>query len=152
MNPATLAELLDAIAVQLRTVLEAAAPELGFHIEAGLFRSAELPAINIYPTSRALTQDFGGFGDLYGGWPMAIRVAVSPADIEAGESLLWSLMDDSTDPLSIILALDSDHSLGGVADDVTWGDWAGYQDFSPPDDSGVFVGSTLPLLVVKARS
>lgn len=152
MNPATLAELLDAIADQLRTVLITAAPELGFHIEAGLFRSAEMPAINIYPTSRALTQDFAAFGDLYGGWPVAIRAAVSPADIEAGEDLLWALMDDSTDPLSIILALDSDHTLGGVADDVAWGDWAGYQDFGPPDVAGTYVGSTLPLLVVKARS
>ena len=147
MAEATLSELLTAIRDQLEDQLDFD----GLHVEAGLFRSAEMPAINIYPSSRALTQDLAAFGDLYGGWPIAIRVAVSPADITSGEELLWSFMDDTGD-LSIIAALDYDHTLGGIADDLAWGDWAGYQDFSPPDEGGRFVGSTLPILVAKARS
>jgi hypothetical protein len=146
----TLAELLQAVADQIQTAI-ADVTDVTVHVEPGLFRSAEMPSINVYPTARVLTQDFAGFNDLYGGWPMTVRVAVSPADIEAGESLLWEFMDEAA-PLSIIAALDSDHSLGGIADDLVWGDWAGYLDFSPPDEAGRYVGSTLPLLVAKAHS
>lgn len=148
MAEATLAQLLTAVADLLRDTLTFD----GLHVQPGLFRSAEMPAINIYPAARALTQDLAAFGDLYGGWPMNIRVAVSPADIEAGENLLWAFMDDSTDPLSVIAALDSDHTLGGIADDLAWGDWAGYQDFGPIDEPGKFIGSTLPIIVAKAGS
>lgn len=151
MAEATLAELLDAVAGQIRDTL-ADVTDITVHVESGLFRSAEMPAVNVYPAARALTQDLAGFNDLYGGWPMNIRVAVSPADIDAGESLLWAFMDDSTDPLSIIAALDFDHTLGGVADDLAWGDWAGYQDFGPLDEPGKFIGSTLPIIVAKAHS
>jgi hypothetical protein len=146
----TLENLLDAVAAQLRTAL-AAATDLTVHVEAGLFRSAEMPAINVYPAKAAVRGEFAGFGDLYDPWSMNIRVAVSPADIEAGESLLWAFMDDIGD-LSIVAALDGDHTLGGIADDVAWGDWAGYQDFSPPDEAGRYVGSTLPVIVAKAHS
>ncbi len=146
----TLANLLDGVTDQIRDVI-ADVTDVTVHVESGLFRSAEMPSINVYPTARALTQDLAGFGDLYGGWPMTVRVAVSPADIQAGESLLWEFMDDMA-PLSIIAALDSDHTLGGIADDIAWGDWAGYLDFSPPDEGGRFVGSTLPILVAKAHS
>lgn len=145
---ATLSEILDAVRDQLTDALALD----GLHVESGLFRSAEMPAINIYPSAPGLVQDLAAFGDLTNGEPLAIRVAVSPADIEAGENLLWEFIDDEASALSIIAALDSDRTLGGVADTLMWGDWAGYQDFSPPDEPGVFVGSTLPLIVWKAHS
>lgn len=149
MPVATLAQLLDAVRDQLKEALST--EDLPIHVESGLFRAAETPTINVYPAAPSLVQDFAAFGNLVGQWPMAIRVAVSPADIEAGEALLWAFMDD-TDPLSIIAALDSDSTLGGVASDVFWGDWGGYQDITLPDVPGAHIGSTLPILVVKAES
>ncbi len=147
---ATLGELLTAVSDQLDYVI-GQVTDVPVHFVAGLFRAAETPSVNVYPTARGLTQSFAGFGDLYDAWPMTIRVAVSPADIEAGEDLLWQFMDEGTD-LSIIGALEYDHTLSGVADDVVWGDWAGYQDIFLPDQAGTFIGASLPILVAKAHS
>lgn len=148
---ATLAAMLEAVADQIRDQLSAVT-DITVHVEPGLFRSAELPAINVYPAPPASIEgtELAAFGDTYGGWPLSIRVAVSPADITAGEALLWALMDDGEDPLSVIAALDSDHTFSGAAQDAKWGEWSGYVDFSPPDEPGKFVGSVLPLIVVKA--
>ncbi len=147
---ASLSDLLSAVSGQLESVI-AQETSVDVHFEAGLFRSAELPSVNVYPTATGIIQDLAAFGDLYGGWPMTIRVAVSPADIDSGEQLLWQFMDDEGS-LSIIEALDSDRTLGGLADTLMWGEWAGYLDFSPPDEAGRFIGSTLPIVVAKART
>lgn len=148
---ATLEQVIDAVADQLRDVLTDELQDL--HVEAGFFRSAELPAINVYPgpPGAVQTTEFAGFGQLYGAWPLLIRAVVSPADLEAGESLLWALMDDVGD-LSIIAALDSDETLGGVSDTIGWGEWSEARDFSPADQDGVFVGAVLPIVVAKAYS
>lgn len=143
----TLEALRDLLTDQLST------EEQPIHVEAGFFRSAELPAINVFPGAPAGIQGaaFAAFDDLYGGWPVNVRVVVSPADLAAGESLLWALMDDVGD-LSVLAALDSDHTLGGTAQDIAWGEWSDTRDFSPPDSEGRFVGAVLPLIVAKAHS
>lgn len=148
-------EVRQAIADQLTTQL-AAATDVTIHVEPLAFSVADVPAIDMYPVAaNGLEAGLASFHDLYGGFPLNIRVRVSPADVEAGEQLLDALMDDVGD-LSILAALDSDHTLGGVAQDINWADgypWAGYIDFPAPDDKGgTFLGSLLPLIVIKAHS
>jgi len=152
MAAATLEAIVGAAADQIRTFFDAVT-DITIHVEPGFFRSAELPAINVFPGAPAGPQSaaMAAFGEIYGARPLTIRAVVSPADIEAGESLLWALMDD-VGPLSILAALDGDLSLGGVASDVFWGEWSEIRDFSPPDEDGRFVGAVLPIIVTKAHS
>lgn len=152
MAAATLEQIVDATADQIRAFL-AAVTDITIHVETGFFRSAEMPAVNVYPGPPAggAGTSLAAYGDLYGGRPLLIRAVVSPADIEAGESLLWALMDDVGD-LSLIRALDNDPSLGGAAFDLSWGEWSELRDFSPPDQEGRYVGAVLPIVIAKAHS
>lgn len=149
---ATNAQVMDALADQIDAELSAVTDvTIGVHGRA--FSAATVPAVDMYPVAPSLLVDqLGGFGELVSsGLPLNIRVRVQPADLYAGEDLLLALTDDE-DPLSIIGALDSDHMVNGHADDLKWGDWAGYIDFPDPNGEGRFLGSLLPVVVIKARS
>ena len=149
-----LKEIMDAIADQLEANLS---PTDGvvLHIEPRAFAIAETPAIDMLITSpTGLEAELAGFGQVYGGIPITIRVRVSTADVYAGEDMLLELMDWDGG-LSIIAALDADRTLGGVVDSIRWADgfpWTGYVDFPMSDDSGVLLGSLLPIVVLPSVS
>lgn len=146
---------MQAIADQL-TEQFSGVTDVDLHIEHKAFLAAELPAIDIFPTSASImTEGLASFADQYGGIPLAIRVRVSPGDIDAGESLLLDLMDDEASDLSIVAALDADRTLGGVAQTLSWGagwPWSGYTNFPDVNGDGMFLGSLMSLVVVKAHS
>lgn len=153
---ATFAEIMDAMAEQLEDVLQPAT-DIDLHIEGRAFLAAETPAIDmLIADPSGLEEGLAGFGNhaLYGAFPITLRVRVSTADIYAGEDLLLALIDDAG-PLSIIAALDSDRTLGGICDDLTWGHgfpWSGYRDFPDVNGDGIFLGSTMPIIIVKTQS
>lgn len=151
---ATIAQVMDAIAAQL--VNELSPPtDIDLHIESRAFAIAEMPAVDMLITNpTGLEAGVAAFHDLYGGIPITIRARVSTADLYTGEDLLLALMDDEGD-MSIIQALDADHSLGGWAQDIKWNDgfpWTGYTDFPYPNGDGFFLGSLLPVVVTKGQS
>jgi hypothetical protein len=148
---ATIATILDAVADQIRSQL-ATVTDVKLSVEGRAFAAATVPAIDMYPTAPNVIQDVEGFGELEGGIPINIRVRVSTADREAGEDLLLALIDDE-DPLSIVAALNHDTTFSGVTSDIVWAQWGGYTDFPAGDESGgVYLGSLLPCLLIKARS
>ena len=151
---ATIAQVMDAMAAQLENQLQPSAP-VTLHIEPRAFSVAETPAIDMLIASpTGLEAGLAAFNDLYGGIPITIRVRVSTADLYSGEDLLLALMDDEGD-LSIIEALDSDRTLGGWAQNISWNDgfpWSGYTDFTDVNGDGFFLGSTLPIVVIKGQS
>lgn len=151
---ATLPELVDAIRDQLTNQL-APVTDVTLHIESGEFLSAETPAINIFPTGPIGLEDrLASFAEKYGGIPLAIRCRVSPADIAGGQDLLMRLMDDE-DELSIVAALDADTTLNGNAQSLSWGDgwpWSGFTPYPDINGDGVYLGSELRIVVVKAHS
>ena len=151
---ATIAQVMDAMAAQLENQLQPSSPVV-LHIEPRAFAVAETPAIDmLIANPTGLEAGMAAFNDLYGGIPITIRVRVSTADLYSGEDILLALMDDEGD-MSIIKALDHDHSLGGWAQDIMWQDgfpWSGYQDFTDVNGDGFFLGSTLPIIVLKASS
>lgn len=151
---ATIAQVMDAIAAQLENQLQPQT-DIDLHIEPRAFLAAETPAIDmLIANPTGLEAQLQGFDDLSNVIPVTLRVRVSTADLYTGEDLLLALMDDEDD-LSIIKALDYDHSFGGWAQDVTWPDgfpWTGYTDFTDINGDGFFLGSTLPLIVTKAKS
>jgi hypothetical protein len=79
MAAATLEAIVDAAADQIRTFLDEVT-DIAIHVEPGFFRSAELPAINVFPGAPAGSQgvEMAGYGELYGARPLTIRVIVSP--------------------------------------------------------------------------
>ena len=151
---ATIAQVMDAMAAQLENELQPSAPVV-LHIEPRAFSVAETPAIDMLIASpTGLEAGLAGYNELYGGIPITIRVRVSTADLYSGEDLLLALIDDEGD-LSIVKALDSDHSLGGWAQDLKWNDgfpWSGYTDFTDVNGDGFFLGSLLQVVVLKAMS
>jgi hypothetical protein len=151
---ATIAQVMDAMAAQLENELQPMSPVV-LHIEPRAFSVAETPAIDmLIANPTGLEGGLAGYGELMGGIPVTIRVRVSTADLYSGEDLLLALMDDEGD-LSIIKALDSDHSLGGNAQDLKWNDgfpWSGYTDFTDVNGEGFFLGSLLQIVVLKAMS
>jgi hypothetical protein len=151
---ATIAQVMDAMAAQLENELTPYAPVV-LHIEPRAFSVAETPAIDmLLANPTGLEAGLAGYNELYGGVPITIRVRVSTADLYSGEDVLLALMDDEGD-LSIIKALDSDHSLGGNAQDIKWNDgfpWSGYTDFVDVNGDGLFLGSLLQVVVLKAMS
>lgn len=151
---ATIAQVMDAMAAQLENELQPAT-DIRLHIEPRAFSVAETPAIDmLIANPTGLEAGLAAYGDLVGGIPVTIRVRVSTADLYSGEDLLLALMDDEDD-LSIIKALDSDHSLGGWAQDIKWSDgfpWSGYTDFTDVNGDGFFLGSLLQIVVQKAQS
>jgi hypothetical protein len=154
---ATIAQVMDAMAAQLENELAtgAAAWPVKLHIEPRAFSVAETPAIDMLIASpTGLEAGLAGYGELYGGIPITIRVRVSTADLYTGEDLLLALIDDEG-PLSIVEALDADHSLNGMAQDIKWNDgfpWSGYTDFTDVNGEGFFLGSLLQVVVLKAFS
>jgi hypothetical protein len=148
---ATTAAILDALAAQLRTQL-AAVTDVDLSIEGRAFAAATVPAVDMYVTAPNGLADPQGYGEIQGGVPINVRVRVSTADLYTGEDLLLALTDDE-DPLSITAAIDSDVTLGGLTSDIVWGDWGGYTDFpAASEDGGMYLGSLLPCLLIKARS
>jgi hypothetical protein len=151
---ATIAQVMDAMAAQLENELQPAT-DITLHIEPRAFPIAETPAIDmLIANPTGLEGGLAGYGELYGGIPITIRVRVSIADVYTGEDLLLALTDDEGD-LSIIKALDSDHSLGGWAQDIKWNDgypWSGYTDFTDVNGNFLFLGSLLQVVVLKALS
>jgi hypothetical protein len=151
---ATIAQVMDAMAAQLENELQPAT-DIPLYIDSRAFSAPGTPAIDMLIASpTGLEAGLAAYGDRVGGIPITIRVRVAIADVIAGEDLLLALMDDEDD-LSIIKALDSDHSLGGTAQDIRWGDgfpWSGYTDFTDVNGEGFFLGSLLPVVVTKATS
>ncbi len=149
----TTAEVMDAMAEQLRDLINI--PSNGLPIE---FASRAFvlvpPCVDMYiGNATGLEAGLAGNYDIYGGVPITIRIRVPTADIEAGEDIILGLMDD-LDPLSIVAALDSDRTLGGVIDTCYWSDypWIGLTDFQDPSGNGFFVGSTMTVVVLKSNA
>ncbi len=150
----TTAEVMDAMADQLRDLINIPSNTIGLEFASRAFVLVP-PCVDMYignPTG--LEAGLAGNYDIYGGVPITIRVRVPTADIEAGEEIILGLMDD-LDPLSIVAALDSDRTLGGVIDTCYWAEgfpWIGLTDFQDPSGDGFYVGSTMTVVIVKANA
>jgi hypothetical protein len=148
---ATIAAIMDALAEQIDAQLSTVT-DIQIDVQGRAFKAQTVPAVDMYPTGlNALDTTIAGYGELADAWPLNIRVRVSPADVYAGEDLLLALMDDEDD-LSIIACLYDDRTINGLASTMYWGAWGGFIDFPEPGGEGTFLGSLLPIVIVKARS
>ncbi len=150
----TTAEVMDAMAEQLRDLINIPSNSLPIEFASRAFVLVP-PCVDMYiGNATGLEAGLAGNYDIYGGVPITIRIRVPTADIEAGEDIILGLMDD-LDPLSIVAALDSDRTLGGVINTCYWTDgypWIGLTDFQDPSGNGFFVGSTMTVVILKANA
>lgn len=143
-------DISDGIADQLAAAF-ASVTDITIGVSSHWYEDPTLPAVDMYHTGdNGLAPELtGGFGDRLAFECFNIRVRVSPADTDAGQRLLYDLVD-ADDSLSIIAALDTDPTVGGLATTLTWGDWLGMSNFPDINSDGTFIGELLPIKVVKA--
>jgi hypothetical protein len=146
---ATLAQVMDEIANQIRTALESS--DVAVQVEPRGFLAPTPPCIDMYPGDPSDDQTDAAFGDTYGADIITIRARVSTADLYAGEDLLLALMDDE-DPLSISATLEADPTLNGLAQSSHLRARTGYRDFRDLDGEGSLLGCLWQFVVIKARS
>lgn len=142
----TLAEIQDALADQIRSVL-VDVTDVAVQVEPRWVTNPTLPTIDIYPGDPSTDPDLRGMGEALGADLLTVRARVDMADTTAGQDLLLAFMDDE-DPLSIASAIQEDYTLGGIAD-VDVQSRSGFVRFVEGGDQ---MGCLWGLLVVKARS
>lgn len=147
---ATLAELMDAMADQIRDAMQDVT-DVDVQVEPRMVLNPTPPTIDMYPADPSSDPDLRAMGEFLGGEIITVRARVSTADHDAGQDLLLALMDDE-DPLSIVQAIQEDDTLGGVASTLDCRDRSGYITFIDSASDAALLGATWSVVVVKARS
>jgi hypothetical protein len=147
---ATLAALLSEMADQIRTSIEMVT-DIEVQVEPGMVLDPTPPTIDMYPSDLSEDPELAAFGEAFGGELITVRARVTTADNDAGQNLLLGFMDDE-DELSIVQALDTDRTLNGLASTMDVRARSGYTLFPSASGDGVYLGFTLNVVVVKARS
>jgi hypothetical protein len=131
-----LAAVAEAMAGQIAANLASAIPDLQVDGHRLIFPTP--PSIDIYPPDDAFYEQIGfGLHDPARVF-WTVRARVTPADDEAGQDLLLSMIDPR-DAASVVQALLDDETLGGLVDSLT---------VDPPDSYGLWTnpGQTNGLL------
>jgi hypothetical protein len=147
---ATLAELMDAVADQIRDAVDDVT-DVDVQVEPRMLLNPTPPAIDLYPADPSSDPDLRAFTNLVGGELLTVRARVSTADHTAGQDLLLALMDDE-DPLSIVAAIQADETLGGLATSLDCRERSGFITFIDSASDAALLGATWTVVIVKARS
>ncbi len=140
-----------ALADQIRDTFATAVTDIVIHVEPSAFPVAETPSVTMFHGGPSGLMDAAAFGDLRACLELIIRVRCSAADIDAGEKMLSDFTDDGESDLSIIAAIDSDETIGGLAQTLKWGDWQGIIPIQT--DAGDYIlEEMLQVAIAKAHS
>ena len=149
-------DVMSALAEQLDDLINPAS-SVPIHFHDGWFPIAETPNLDmrVLPAT-GFEEGRTGMGKhtRFGAWPLLLRVRVGMADSDAGQGLLYEMIDNDG-PLSILAAIDSDRTLGGVVDSVDWGagfPWSGLSPYLDANGDGSLAGSELTLIVQMTQS
>jgi hypothetical protein len=144
---ATLAGLLDALADQIRSVIDDVT-DVAVQVEPRWVVNCTPPCIDMYPADPSTDPDLRAFGEMLGGELITIRARIDMSDSTAMQDLLLAFMDDG-DPLSITAALEENKTLGGRAGGLDVRDRSGYVRVL---EGGDYLGCLWQVVVIKARS
>jgi acyl-CoA thioesterase len=143
----TLAQILDAMADQIRDVTEQVT-DVDVQVEPRWVVNPSPPTIDMYPADPSDEPELRSFGDPLGAELITVRARVGMSDHLEVQNLLLAFMDD-TDPLSVALALMDDKTLGGVAQSLDVRSRSGYVRVL---EGGDYLGCLWQVVVIKARS
>jgi hypothetical protein len=144
---ATLAQILDAMADQIRDVVDNVT-DVDVQVEPRWVVNPSPPTIDMYPADPSDEPELRAFGEPLGADLITVRARVGMSDSLAIQDLLLAFMDDD-DPLSIARALDDDTTLGGVAASLDVRSRSGYVRVL---EGGDYLGCLWQVIVLKARS
>jgi hypothetical protein len=143
----TLARMLDAMADQLRGVIDDVT-DVAVQVEPRWVVNPTPPTIDMFPADPSTDPELRAFGEMLGGDLVTVRARVDMSDNTASQDLLLAFMDDE-DPLSIAAALQEDKTLGGYASSLDVRDRSGYVRVL---EGGDYLGCLWQVVVIKARS
>lgn len=147
---ATLAEILDEMADQVRAVVDDVT-DVSVQVEPRMVLAPSGACVDMYPADPSDDPQLAAFGDITGAERITVRARVQTPDADAGQDLLLALMDGD-DPLSIAAALTSDRSLNGLASSLAVLSRSGYTLFPDLGGDGASLGCLWSVEVVKAVS
>ena len=144
------AELLDAMADQIRAALDDALSAASFtvQVEPRLVFAPSPPTVDMYPGDLARGTEARAFGT-EGEFLFTVRCRVNPNDADANQDILLGMMDD-VNALSVPMALLDEPTLGGLAADVDVRDVTGFNLYPFGADS--LVGFQFTAVVIRADS
>lgn len=148
MADASLADIMDALADQIRTAL-ADVTDVAIQVEPRLLINPTPPTIDIYPGDGRDDQS-QAFDDVSGGYFISVRARVALGDNIEAQSLLIALMDDA-DPLSLGYAILSDPHLDGLAR-IDIRSQTGFVVVQTPGADGALLGCVFTVLAIPTRS
>ena len=147
--PAENAELLDAMADQIRTAV-VAVTDVAVQVEPRMVNAPTPPTVDMYPGDVSRGTEAAAFGSR-GEFLFTVRARVAMNDAEAQQDLLLAFMDD-VNPLSLALALEDDPTLGGLATDVDCVDPTGYVTYPSWTAGETLLGFQFTCRVIRAES
>ena len=147
---ATLAEIMDALADQIRDAMEDVT-DLDVQVEPRMYVQPDPTCIDMYPTDPSNDPDLRAFSQLHGGELITVRARFSTADHDSGQDLLLALMDD-TDELSLEQAVHSRPDAWRARVRPGLPGAFGYITFIDSASDAALLGATWTVVVIKARS
>lgn len=105
----------------------------GVQVSAYVLNNPTLPTIWIRPSSDIVVTYHETMGWGTSEWNLVVEALVAGVQDIAGQKLLDRWLEGE-----LVQAIESDRTLGGVADDLTCDDVRGYQEYVRPDNTSVF--------------
>jgi hypothetical protein len=133
-----LGDLLEELAVVLRSVVGPAVSEVEVQVTSRRNFNPTPPSIDIYPGDPFrdnTSASTAGFQEIGGELALTVRARVSTVDNNAGQDLLLRLMDDEDD-ISVAAALMEDQTLGGLTGSIIVDGNSGYIAYLEPGQEG----------------
>jgi len=141
------ADLLDAMADQIRTAL-AAATDIDVQVEPRMIINPSPPTVDMYPGDLARGTEAAAFG-VDGEFLFTVRARVNDNDHEANQDLLLAFMDD-VNALSLAVALVDEPTLGGLATSLDCVDPTGFVSY--PFGNEALIGFQFTCKVIRSDS
>ena len=151
-----LAAVLEAMADQIRDVVDDATDWPATQVEAFWIPNPTPPSIDIYLADPGReVAETGGFAatdaDARAGEWINVRARVATNDAKANQRLLMELCDPESE-VAVVQALYDDPTLGGLVADISLEDQTGFRPFPTLDGSAFHLGVLWLFLVIPARS
>lgn len=147
---AGLQDVLEAVADQIRNVLEAV-DAVDVQVEPRMVLNPSPLTVDVYPGDPSRDEDSAAFDEVSGGYLLTVRSRIHTADFDAAYDLLIALMDDE-DGLSLANALLDDPTLNGWAAAIDVRNFSGLRAYEHPSGEGAHLGFQFTVLAIPGES
>lgn len=118
-------DIVSEIAANLEAMVAAASDNVEVAVWPLMLFNPSTTAIDIFPAPTFRSEDARGMGEISGAYEFVVRARTGLNDLESGQWLLYSFLDDDSD-LCVAHAVGDDPTLNGYAQDVSVGPPSGF--------------------------